>query len=354
MNKNLILRSRVSVFLFVVSMLIALVGMTGQVFAQSRAQLVEAAMEEGKVVAYGETITPSWRKIQSGFEAKYPGITMEFIHLPTVQSLNRAMQEQDAGQYIVDVMNIDAPMYDPLINKGYIARYESPEDANYDDQWKSSPQGYWTRTYVSLVGVMYNTNLVPEDARPTSLDDILDPRWKGRLAIVSPFLNSLTLSWYAALVDDWGREETYRFAKALAAQQPRMFNGGLPVSQGVNTGEFPIALGFISHVWAVGGGPENSAMQLVPESTMYASGGAAVAVMENAPHPNAARLLADYMMSLDGAEINAELGYPPTYRGLNAIPEISAIETVKLAPSPIERAEDFDVLKRDLRDIFGG
>ena len=327
---------------------------SGTAIAQSRGQLVEAAKKEGKVVAYGETITPSWKKIKAGFEAKYPGITMEFVYLPTVQSLNRAMQEQDAGQHIADVMNIDAPYYDPLIKKGYIAQYVSAEAANYDAQWKSSPEGYWVRTYVSLVGVMYNRKLVPENARPDQLSKILDPRWKGKVAIVSPILNSLTLSWYAALVDDWGKEKAYGFFKSLAAQQPRMFNGGLPVSQGINTGEFPIGLGFVAHVWAVGGGPQKSSMAFAPERTMYASGGAAVAVMKNAPHPNAARLLSDYMTGREGAELNAELGYLTTYRGLNSIPEMQNIN-VKLPPSPIgARAADFEALKKDLRDIFGG
>ncbi len=326
----------------------------GVATAQPTAQLIEAAKKEGKVIAYGETITPSWKKIKAGFEAKYPGITMEFVYLPTVQSLNRAMQEQDAGQHIVDVMNIDAPYYDPLIKKGYIAEYKSPEAGNYNAQWKSNPEGYWVRTYVSLVGVMYNSKIVPENARPNGLSKILDPRWKGKVAIVSPVLNSLTLSWYAALVDDWGKDKAYQFFRSLAAQQPRMFNGGLPVSQGINTGEFPVALGFVAHVWAVGGGPQKSSMAFAAEETMYASGGAAVAVMKNAPHPNAARLLADYMLSQDGAKLNSELGYLTTYRGLNSIPEMKNIK-VKLPPSPIgERAADFEVLKKDLRGIFGG
>ena len=313
--------------------------------------MVAAAKREGKVLAYGEIITPTWRAVKEGFEKKYPGITMEFVYLSGQPMMTRVLTEQDAGRHLNDVLVLDTLRLPVLRDKGYLAKYDSIEAANYDKIWHSDPPGYWINNHVYLGGIMYNTALVPADQAPKSFDDLLKPQWKGKIALVSPVSNDLIFYMFAGFVRDWGEAKAFDFFAKLKAQEPLVFGpGGIRVSQGVSTGEFPIGIGFIGHVYSVGAGP-NGKMALVPTKPTYALSGPGVAVMAKAPNPNAARLLADYMNSREVQEEHiVTLGYRTSFRGVKANPTISDLEVV-VAPTPEGEAKD--KLQNRIREALG-
>ena len=101
-------------------------------------ELLAAAKKEGKVMIYGEMITPTMRSIKEGFEAKYPGITMEFIYLSGAPLMNRIVSEQDAKRYLADVIAVDTIRMPVLTEKGYLAPYQSVHEGLYDSKWHSN------------------------------------------------------------------------------------------------------------------------------------------------------------------------------------------------------------------------
>jgi ABC-type Fe3+ transport system substrate-binding protein len=333
------------------SSLLGLLLTIGIVHAQSD-ELIAAAKKEGKVMIYGEMITPTLRAVKEGFEAKYPGITMEFIYLSGAPLMNRIVSEQDAKRYLADVIAIDSVRMPVLIEKGYIAPYRSSQIDYYDAKWLSAnPSDMWIRNHLYLGGVMYNTKAVPPDQVPKTFDDLLDPKWKGKIAMVSPVTNDLIFTMYAGLVRDWGEPRAYKFFDALAAQKPLVFGpGGIRVSQGVGTGEFPLGIGFIGHTYSVGLEPGYN-MAVAPINPLYAVGGPGFALVKTAPHPNAGKLVIDYMLSTPVQEKIASMGYRTNNKDAKGMASLNA---APMSVGPVLEGAEADKLRTKLKQLFGG
>lgn len=325
-------------------------GLPSGVHAQS-ADVIAKAAKEGKVMVYGELITPTMRAIKEGFEAKYPGLTMEFIYLSGAPLMNRIVSEQDAGRHLADVIAIDTVRMPVLREKGYLTPYESVNQANYDKQWWSNPPNLWVRNHLYLGGIMYNSKSVAAADVPKTYEDLLDPKWRGKIALVSPVANDLMFAMFAAFVRDMGEGKAYHFFERLAAQKPLVFGpGGIRVSQGVGTGEFPIGIGFVGHVFSVGREPGYH-MAIAQTNPLYAVGGPGFAVLKTAPHPNAARLAVDYMLSTPAQDKIATMGYRSNDLKVKGLPELTAAQ-VSVAPVPT--GAEADKLRNKLKQLFGG
>ncbi len=197
---------------------------------------------------------------------------------------------------------------------------------------------------------MYNKAQVPADQIPHSYEDLLKPQWTGKIAMVTPMANELMLYFFGGLVRDMGEEKAMQFFRGLAAQKPLLFGpGGMRVSQGVNNGEFTLGIGFVAHVFTVGGG-EAGPMAVAPVYPVYLGSGPGVAVMEHAPHPNAARLLADFVNSREAMEIIAGYGYAVSYTGIGMSKAMGSVVTT---PAPALTGEPADALRKKLAEIFG-
>ena len=325
-------------------------GLSPSLGQQPDPKMVEAAKKEGTVLAYGSIITPTWRAIKEGFEKKYPGITMEFVYLSGAPMLNRMMTEMDAGRFLADVFVLDVDRLPPLQAKGYLANYTSPEQVHYPKEWRSTPPGYWIQNHSYLAGVLYNRKQVAAADAPKSFEDLLDPKWSGKIAIVSPVANELLLYMFAGIIRDMGPERGWKYIENLAKQKPYVLGpGGLPVSQGVNTGQFPIGIGFLGHMYSIGGG-EDGAMAIAATKPVYAVIGPGTGILKNAPHPNAARLLVDYIHSREVQKMIVALGYFSSYPGVDAPPSLARLE-VRTAPLPT--GAEAEAMRERLRKIFG-
>lgn len=318
-------------------------------FAEPSDELVANARKEGKVMLYGEMITAVQRQIKEGFEARYSGITMDFIYLSGNPLMNRLHTEQRAGRYLADTLVTEVQRLPELISAGYIAEYASPEAVHYDAKFKSPEKNFWVQTHFYPTGIMYNTKAVPAADVPTSYEALLAPAWKGKIALVTPVDNDLMLYHFAGMIHDMGEAKAFAYFRALQAQQPLIFGpGGVRVSQGVATGEFPIGFGFVAHVYTIG--KETGSMAVAPVSPAYIGSGPGTTVMAKAPHPNAARLLADYINSRDVQEMLVSVGYVSSYGGIARPPGLQKLELH--VPVPPEGA-DQTRLRNELRGIFG-
>lgn len=336
------------------TVLTSLAGLTAALPRPAQAQsaeLIAKATREGQVMVYGEMITPTMRAIKEGFEKKYPGITMEFVYLSGAPLMNRFVSEQSAGRYVADVFVVDTVRMPGIMEKGWLAPYEAVNATNYDKQWWSNPANYWVRNHVYLGGIMYNTKSVAAADVPKSYQDLLDPKWKGKIALVSPVTNELMFNFFAALIRDMGEQKAYQFMDQLAAQKPLVFGpGGIRVSQGVGTGEFPIGIGFVGHVYSVGREPGYN-MAFAQTNPVYALGGPGFAVVKSAPHPNAARLAVDYMLSRPSQELISTMGYRSNDPKVTGIP---ALAQAKVAVAPVLTGAPADKLMAKLKQLFGG
>lgn len=309
--------------------------------------LLAAARKEGVVRLAGDLIPPSLRGIKIAFEKEYPGITLETTYITGPAFATRLTAEQNARQHLVDVSLIN------VAQVGVIERfqepYASPQAANYDARNKSGVPNLWTQNVGISLGVIYNNQQVTAETMPKSLEDLLHPRWKDRIGVISPLVNDYALNYFSAIDQEMGRAKATAFFEALAKQKPLFFGpNGTPLAEGVKNGQFAVAMTFLAHVYSIGGG-ESGTMRVAPVPGYLTSGmGTTTALLKTAPSPNAAKLLIDFLLSRDGANVIRSFGYVSTYNGIG-LPDLLATTTITPSP-PLANAEE---LKERLRNIFG-
>ena len=128
--------------------------------------------------------------------------------------LQRANTEAKAGRFAVDVITSAGFQVQLMKESGLTQRFVPPEAAAYDEGFKD-PDGHWVNVHSLLNSMAYNTQLVKPNEAPKKYEDLLAPRWKGRIGV-----NLQDPEWYVSLQRRWGKDKARNFLKALAAQQP--------------------------------------------------------------------------------------------------------------------------------------
>jgi iron(III) transport system substrate-binding protein len=172
------------------------------------------------------------------------------------------------------------------------------------------PDGYWIASHVYFYAAGVNTQMVPEKDRPRSYEDLLHPRWKGKLAWAASSTSSGAQGFIGNILISMGEEKGMAYLKKLAGQKVINATGSArQVLDNAIAGEFPIALQIFNHhtvISAKKGAPVTWIKMQPLASTVNT-----IAVVKGAPHPNAAKLLISYMVSLEGQKVFQKAGYLP-------------------------------------------
>ena len=143
--------------------------------------LIEAAKKEGEVVWYTTlVVTQIVRPLVQAFEKRYPGIKVSYTAAPFQEVATRIVNEGRAANVKADLFDGGATFY-PINAAGFAAPYQPAAAAAYPVEFKD-PNGYWTANIVQVVSPAINTDLVPASDAPQKLNDLLDPKWRGRMA----------------------------------------------------------------------------------------------------------------------------------------------------------------------------
>ena len=264
--------------------------------AQRQQKLIEGAKKEGEVMLYSSSGLEEVRAMTKLFERKYPFVKARVLRQGGGQLFKVAQMEFTGQKYIVDVYWAGHSTIGPIykIERQMLARYLSPERAAVADEYKDK-EGYWTATRMSVAIFAYHSKRVPLEKVPKGYPDLLDPFWKGKLAVDtnpdrSPQLLVQRLGWE-------GAEEYY---KKLAQQELRLHRGRSARLQLILAGEVVGALDInADNIVALQkeGAPMEYAI-LNPSLLSLTS----LAMPQKPPHPHAATLLYDFMLSKEGQE----------------------------------------------------
>jgi iron(III) transport system substrate-binding protein len=263
--------------------------------AQTRAPsaaLFEAAKKEGEVVFYTPLNINDSRPLLQRFEQRYPFIKTELLRLSAEPLLNRIFTEDRAGRNVVDVIN--NTMINPLKKARLLQPYRSPEHAAYLDSFKDS-EGYWASVNNNYYVVGYNSRLVSAKDAPTDWQDLLNPKWKGKIG-----MDQEEYEWFGATLDVWGRERALKYHRALAQQEVQWRKGHTLISQLIAAGEFPVGIVYAHRIESMkkAGAPVEWAKTSNPIFVALSPTGLAA----KAPHPNAGKLLLDFMLSYESQQ----------------------------------------------------
>ena len=274
--------------------LLVLLAMASYARAQSEADLIAGAKKEAKVVFWSSMRIEDSRALAAGFEARYPFIKVDIFRAGGEQIVNRAMAEHMAGKTTYDVLNAFALKV--LQNKGLLQPYAAPEATHYPTGFKD-PQNYWVSLYSGYNVIGYNTKLVSKADAPKNWDDLLNPRWKGKLG-----MDDEEYFWHAGMLKHWGEEKGKKYMEALSRQGLQFRNGHALLADLLSIGEFPAAVVvYPDHIETMKA--KGQTVEWVKTSDPILVNLAPVGVAAKAPQPNAAKLLMNYSISKEGQDI---------------------------------------------------
>jgi len=205
---------------------------------------------------------------------------------------NRVLTETKAGKFSADVTYSSNEFFPLLIKGNLVARYSSPERVFYSNASKDG-DGLWTSVGYVMTVIAYNRILVPRAETPRNYEDFLNPKWKGNFAIDSN-PDRLVMGWLKL----WGGEKTERFLQALIKNEASVRAGHSLMAQLLCAGEFKTAMELYAHRIADLKEKECPAELVFPGPTIGAGG--FLYLPKRAPHPYAAALLMDHLLSATG------------------------------------------------------
>jgi iron(III) transport system substrate-binding protein len=265
--------------------------------ARSQQVSLDAAKKEGKVYVYGTVIPQVMKLIEAGFESKY-GVNIEYWRADATKVIERVLTEWRAGKPGFDiVIGARGPL---SLGKpdGVYAKFTPASAANFPAKFRDK-DGQLTAWRVTPVGILTNTEMVKAADMPKSLDDLLDPKWQGKISMPDPSRHASTATFLWNLQKFKG-DKWLDFVRALAKQKPLLVESYSTVPNTIVRGEAALGISYVQYV------PQTKGpIGFAPIDQVLADPSDA-AISAKAANPNAARFLIDYLCSAEGQKKVAE------------------------------------------------
>jgi iron(III) transport system substrate-binding protein len=309
-----------------------------------QAKLIEAARREGELNVYHAY--PRLSAMLDAFGKKY-GIKVKSWRSGSEAILQRITSETRGGRFEADIVQNNAPEMEAAHREKLLQEVRSPSTADLIPQ--AVPAHHeWVGITLDVWSAAYNTDKVKKEELPRSYQDLLDPKWKGRLGIEAE-----DQSWFGTLLGELGEERGARlFNSIIATNGMSARKGHSLLANLVVSGEVPLALTVYN--WSPG---QLKAKGNVPIEGFFIQPVIAqpstIALMKRAPHPAAALLFYDFMLT-EGQKMLADNSYTVTSRKLPS--PIAGLEVKYIDPAVALDSQDkwlktFDeiVLKKSAR-----
>ena len=294
----------------------ALAALTG---AERQKRLAEGAKKEGVVSIYTSMPLDDMAALTSAFEAKY-GVKAKVWRSGSEKILQRGLLEAKANRFEVDVFETNSPETEVLSREKVLIAGNSPYLNELIPQAIPSHKE-WIATRLNIFTCAYNTKLVKKEELPKTYQDLLDPKWKGKLSVEAD-----DSDWLAETVMKMGEEKGLALFREIARKNAvSVRKGHTLLSNLVASGEVPLALTVYNYKieQMKNSGAPIDWFALDPTIARPNANG----VARNAPHPHAALLFQDFELT-EGQQILGKRDFIPTSTkvpsNLNKMPLIFA------------------------------
>jgi iron(III) transport system substrate-binding protein len=258
------------------------------------AALVDKARQEGAVTLYTSMQLVDSGPLTQAFEKRY-GIKVNLWRASGEKVAQRVITESRGNRFEVDVVETDGAQMEILHRERQLAPLQVASLKDIPPAIVPAHRSY-VPTRLSLYVLAYNTKLVAPHEVPSTYEDLLLPKWSGKVGI-----ESADVAWFAAVAKGMGEASGLAWFRKFAASKPSLRSGHTLMVELVAAGEMAMAVD--AHVQGVARLKEKGApiewKALQPAFGQPSS----VGVARRAPHPNAALLFADFLLSRDGQEI---------------------------------------------------
>jgi iron(III) transport system substrate-binding protein len=262
--------------------------------ADRDAKVLAGAKKEGRVSVYTSLNTKDSVPITEAFEKKY-GVKVELWRSSSEKVLQRAITEHRAGRYSVDAFELNGPELEAMWREGLLDKFYSPQSKNMPPQ-AFAKNGAYVADRFNFFTIGYNTSLVKPNDVPKSYEDLLDPKWVGKIGI-----EASDTDWFGSMVKAMGEEKGMAFFRKLADMKPQMRTGHTLMAELVASGEIPLAVDIYNHN-AERLKTKGAPIEWKPLKPTFGRPNG-VSVAKQAPRPYAALLFVDFMLSLEGQKL---------------------------------------------------
>jgi ABC-type Fe3+ transport system substrate-binding protein len=275
---------------------------------------IDAAKKEGSVTWYTTAIVDQFvRPMVDAFQKKY-GVEVTYVRANAAEIALRVVNEGKAGKVQADL--IDGTSTSVALRKeDMVAKWTPKVDlpSRYIDK-----DGYWMATNEYVLTPGYNTELVSEAVKPKTWNDLLDPRWKGKMVWNTSPSSSSGQGFVGLVLMELGDKKGREYLAKLAKQNVT----GIKVSARqildlVIAGEYSIGLQIFNNHATISksrGAPVGW-ISMNPALAVLS----AMSLTKDAPHPNAGKLLFEFIVSPDGQKIVRDAGELPVSPALEPL-----------------------------------
>lgn len=267
-------------------------------------KVLAAAKKEGAFTLYTSIAEKDLAPLVGPFEKKY-GIKVKVWRAGSDKVLQRTVTEANGKRYEVDAIHISAPEMEALYREQVLQPVATPAFASLLPGMVPAHRE-WVSTLLTVFVQAYNTNVIKKEDLPKKFEDLLQPKWKGKLGIEME-----DFDWFAATITSMGEAKGAKlFGDIVATNGISVRKGHSLLTNMVGSGEVPLALTVYNYM------PEAARKKGVPigwfvlEPAIARANG--IGISRHAPHPNAALLFYDYMLSPEAQKILVSLDYVPT------------------------------------------
>jgi iron(III) transport system substrate-binding protein len=297
-------------------------------------RLIAGAKKEGELMLYSSLTQDDQLKLAADFKTRY-GVALKFWRGSQAHILQRVLTETRGGRFEFDALETNAPQIEALAREKLLHKMDSPYVEQVLLPETLPAHGEWTPDRLNLLVYAYNTNAVKPADVPKAWKDLLDPKWKRRIG-----MEATNVEWFAALVEAMGEKQGLELFRRLGDNGVGVRTGHNHSAVLVAAGQIPLMMGIYSHD-AERMKAKSAPVDwfVLPPAVVLPS---AVAVSRRAPHPHAAALFYDYMLT-EGQRFHVEVNRVPANKNYDSpvrrlVRERQAIKVVNSQ----EAIDDYD------------
>lgn len=315
--------------------------------AEMAAKLYEAAKKEGEVMVYTAGTSQEWEELAAEFSKKYPGIKTAAFPGTSEAIRDKILTEARAKKAIGEVL-LRTTFDDTytFTKEAVLEPYLSPETKNYEKS-HYDPNGLWVINNYIVDVIEYNTQAISKDQVPKGYQDLLKPEYKGKLG-----LEASAIPWFTSMLTIMGKDKGLEYMKKLVEQKPRLVSGHTNLHKLVVSGEIPISV-YMYHFRPIVDKAKGAPVEWVDPLEVTPTLPTFVALLKNVSHPNAARLMIDFILSDVGADVMTKQGWIPTRKGANLGDLGPASKVDALIINDPNWGKEVSENEKTFRDIFG-
>jgi len=308
-----------------------------------------AEAPKGKVMLYSSMQEAQLQAIEQAFEAKYPGVDMEYYYAGGGKLVTKMTTEaQDGGQIASDLVWLGDPSdYEVFKANGWLEPYVSPETEHIAKEYMD-PDGYYTAGRLVTMGIAWFIGVDEADA-PKTWNDLLDPKWQNQIIMTDPAQASTTKYWMAAMMQSpkYGpdyfqrlRDNGVELESGTTATHNRVADASYQVG---------ICLDYVSANLIAEGSP--MAFHYTTEDVITMT--SPIAMIKGCANEENAKLLMDFILSKEGQEVLVANNLVSVRDDVEMKVDTSAIAAINMEVDYTELGENLQNYLNEFNKIFG-